>query len=117
MIGPYSDILNSTTAASRSFMGKTHLPKSHAYGSRWSLAKPYNVSFSTSAAARCTSQSLLCALQVQKDQPSPPTSGSGGGGGCGGGGSYPPHTVLEMPALSPTMSQGETRLSRMTLFA
>ena len=25
----------------------------------------------------------------------------------GGGGSYPPHTVMGLPALSPTMSQGE----------
>jgi len=55
-------------------------------------------------------------MQVQKDQDQPPTSGMGGGGGGGGdgvggggggGGNYPPHTVLEMPALSPTMSQGE----------
>ena len=57
-------------------------------------------------------------LQVQKDQDQPPTSGMGRGGGGGGGGSgggggggnYPPHTVLEMPALSPTMSQGARRL-------
>lgn len=60
-------------------------------------------------------------MQVQKDQPSPPTSGGGegssggGGGGGGGGGSYPPHTVLEMPALSPTMSQGERLFSRLFL--
>ena len=27
-------------------------------------------------------------------------------GGAGGGGDYPPHTVMGLPALSPTMSQG-----------
>ena len=27
--------------------------------------------------------------------------------GAGGGGSFPPHNVLSMPALSPTMSEGE----------
>ncbi|KAK9827713.1 hypothetical protein WJX81_003489 [Elliptochloris bilobata] len=29
-----------------------------------------------------------------------------GGGGGGGSGTYPPHTVMGLPALSPTMSQG-----------
>jgi len=32
--------------------------------------------------------------------------GGGEGGGGGGGGDYPPHTVMGLPALSPTMSQG-----------
>eukprot|EP00775_Hariotina_reticulata_P012800 gene12800-12928_t len=36
----------------------------------------------------------------------PAAGGGGGGGGGGGAGSYPAHEVLKMPALSPTMSQG-----------
>lgn len=32
--------------------------------------------------------------------------GSGGGGGGGSGGDWPPHSVMGLPSLSPTMSQG-----------
>lgn len=47
----------------------------------------------------------------QESQPSPSDGGeqaesSGGGGGGGGGGNWPSHSVLGLPALSPTMSQG-----------
>ena len=49
----------------------------------------------------------------QESQPSPSDGGEqaesssgGGGGGGGGGGNWPSHSVLGLPALSPTMSQG-----------
>ena len=48
----------------------------------------------------------------QESQPSPSDGGeqaessSGGGGGGGGSGNWPSHSVLGLPALSPTMSQG-----------
>ena len=46
----------------------------------------------------------------QESQPSPSDGGeqaeSSSGGGGGGGGNWPSHSVLGLPALSPTMSQG-----------
>ena len=39
----------------------------------------------------------------EEEAPAEPEDGGGGGGG---GGDYPPHSVMGLPALSPTMSQG-----------
>jgi hypothetical protein len=41
-----------------------------------------------------------------EEQPEP-ASGGGGDGGGGGGGTFPPHIMLNMPALSPTMESGQ----------
>ena len=41
-----------------------------------------------------------------KEEQAPAEPEDGGGGGGGGGGDYPPHSVMGLPALSPTMSQG-----------
>lgn len=41
----------------------------------------------------------------QDQKPAEPAD-SGGGGGGGGGGDWPPHSVMGLPSLSPTMSQG-----------
>ena len=46
-----------------------------------------------------------------EQQPEPASGGEGGGGGGGGGGNFPPHIMLNMPALSPTMESGQQALS------
>ena len=40
---------------------------------------------------------------AEEEAPAEPEESGGGGGG---GGDYPPHSVMGLPALSPTMSQG-----------
>lgn len=44
----------------------------------------------------------------QDQKPAKPAepAASGGSSGGGGGGDWPPHSVMGLPSLSPTMSQG-----------
>lgn len=51
---------------------------------------------------------------AQEEEDAPAAEEDRGGGGGGGGGDYPPHSVMGLPALSPTMSQGALGGSRAT---
>lgn len=44
-----------------------------------------------------------------EEQPEPEPASGGGGGGSGG--NFPPHIMLNMPALSPTMESGQQALA------
>ena len=48
------------------------------------------------------------AADPESNEANPGSGGAAdsGGGGGGGGGDWPPHSVMGLPSLSPTMSQG-----------
>ncbi len=46
------------------------------------------------------------AADPESNEANPGSGGAADSGGGGGGGDWPPHSVMGLPSLSPTMSQG-----------
>lgn len=72
----------------------------HSCGAQVGAFKDYTPGAAPAAAAEPEEK----AEQAPAEEEAPAEAEDGGGGG--GGGDYPPHSVMGLPALSPTMSQG-----------